>query len=253
METKRMSASETGRVAFDDGSAWDYRIVKSDRRTMALQVTKNGEIIARIPRMAAYEDGHEMIRKNRDWIYSQMKKIQAVSRERFHWTEGGVVTLFGKEKVLAFEPDRWRRSFQVKDTGEKLVLTGPIDRTGGAEEEKLVKEVMKLWFKQRARPYLEEKTAKWAAFMGVDYGRIAIRDQATRWGSCSGKGNLNFNWRLVLLSEELADYVVVHELAHRIHMNHSKAFWETVERVLPDYRRQRRVLRVWEKEGFGKY
>ena len=79
--------------------------------------------------------------------------------------------------------------------------------------------------------------------MGVTYGRISIREQKTRWGSCSNKGNLNFNWRLILAPEEVLDYVVVHELAHRREMNHSKAFYAVVESMLPDYRRAQKWLR----------
>ena len=87
--------------------------------------------------------------------------------------------------------------------------------------------------------------------MNVSYGRISIREQKTRWGSSSSKGNLNFNWRLILAPEEVLDYVVVHELAHRREMNHSKAFYAVVEAVLPDYRAARRWLRehgdsLWE-------
>lgn len=94
-----------------------------------------------------------------------------------------------------------------------------------------------------ARDIFTRKTAYYARIMGVSYGRIAIREQKTRWGSCSSKGNLNFNWRLILAPEEVLDYVVVHELAHRREMNHSKAFYAVVESVLPDYRQARRWLR----------
>ena len=90
---------------------------------------------------------------------------------------------------------------------------------------------------------LQERTAFFAEIMGVDYGRITVRDQRTRWGSCSAKGNLNFNWRLILAPGEVLDYVVVHELAHRREMNHSKRFWSLVEMVLPDYERRRRWLK----------
>lgn len=85
--------------------------------------------------------------------------------------------------------------------------------------------------------------AKYANIMGVDYGRITIRNQKTRWGSCSSKGNLNFNCLLMLAPREVLEYVVVHELAHRKEMNHSTNFWKIVESVKPDYRKDRRWLK----------
>lgn len=94
-----------------------------------------------------------------------------------------------------------------------------------------------------ARTRISERTAYYAKIVGVTYGRITIRDQKSRWGSCSGRGNLNFTWKLVLAPPEVLDYVVVHELCHRIEMNHSAAFWQQVERVLPDYRRRRDWLK----------
>ena len=96
---------------------------------------------------------------------------------------------------------------------------------------------------RKAKQILPEKTAFYAARMGTDYHGITIREQKTRWGSCSSKGNLNFNWKLVLLPEPLLDYVVVHELSHRFEMNHSFRFWRIVESQLPDYRLRRKMLR----------
>lgn len=94
-----------------------------------------------------------------------------------------------------------------------------------------------------ARDIFTRKTEYYARIMGVSYGRISIREQKTRWGSCSSQGNLNFNWRLIFAPENVLDYVVVHELAHRKEMNHSKAFYAIVESVLPDYRVSRKWLR----------
>ena len=79
--------------------------------------------------------------------------------------------------------------------------------------------------------------------MGVRYGRLAVRSQRSKWGSCSGKGNLNFNCLLLLAPDEVLDYVVVHELCHRREMNHSPRFWAEVERVLPDFKNARRWLK----------
>lgn len=103
--------------------------------------------------------------------------------------------------------------------------------------------------KARARELFAWRTAHFSAVMGVDYGRISVRQQKTRWGSCSVRGNLNFNWKLALMPEEILDYVVVHELAHRVEMNHSPRFWAVVETVLPDWRERRR----WLKQHGGEY
>lgn len=88
-----------------------------------------------------------------------------------------------------------------------------------------------------------ERVMHYAPLVGVSYGRITIRCQRSRWGSCSSKGNLNFNYLLMLAPPEVLDYVVVHELCHRKEMNHSPRFWAEVERVMPDYRIQKQWLK----------
>ena len=98
--------------------------------------------------------------------------------------------------------------------------------------------------RKRAAEVLETRCRYYAPVMGVSYGTVTIREQKTRWGSCSAKGNLNFNWKLVLMPPEILDYVVVHELAHRIHMDHSAAFWAEVGKILPDYKERRQWLKV---------
>lgn len=112
------------------------------------------------------------------------------------------------------------------------------------QEKREMPEAEKKYYRNLAREVLGARTGYYARKMGVTYGRISIREQKTRWGSCSSAGNLNFNWKLVLMPPELLDYVVVHELAHRKEMNHSPRFWAIVEKELPDYCNRREKLKI---------
>ena len=100
---------------------------------------------------------------------------------------------------------------------------------------------------KQAAAILPERVCFFAQQMGISHGRITIRSQKTRWGSCSAKGNLNFNCLLMLMPQEVQDYVVIHELCHRKEMNHSAAFWAEVERYCPGYR----TCRKWLKDNGG--
>lgn len=138
----------------------------------------------------------------------------------------------GKINDFVREKEHWIRRKQE----EFLKAQNEFSRKILSEEERRSgRERAKLLFMERAALYAEK--------MQVSYGRITIRDQKTRWGSCSAAGNLNFNWRLILAPEEVLDYVVIHELAHRKEMNHSAAFWKIVEGEMPYYRTQRNWLK----------
>ena len=108
--------------------------------------------------------------------------------------------------------------------------------------EKLTREKV-IALAEEALKVISERVEYFAKVIGVTYGKITIRNQKTRWGSCSSKGNLNFNCLLMLAPPEVLDYVVVHELCHRKQMNHSKAFWLEVEKVLPNYKEVRKWLK----------
>ena len=109
-----------------------------------------------------------------------------------------------------------------------------------------MKDIRKL--ADQASVVIPKRVEYFAEKIPVTYGRITIRNQKTRWGSCSGKGNLNFNCLLMLAPPEVLDYVVVHELCHRKEMNHSERFWREVENILPDYRERKK----WLKENGGR-
>lgn len=170
-----------------------FEVLRSRRKTMAIQVRRDGSVAVRCPLWVADDEVRRFAKEHEEWI-------------RQH-----------RQEVLK------RKEEEVSYTAEQVKA-----------------------YRQHARWVLAQKTSQWAQKMGVTYRKITIRQQTTRWGSCSGKGNLNFNWKLVLVPEELLDYVVVHELAHRREMNHSPRFWKIVEEQLPDYMERRKQLRMYE-------
>lgn len=176
------------------------QIVRSNRRTLGLQIKGSGEVIARVPERLPDREIVRFLTQHENWIF--------------------------------------RKAASQKHRADKRTGTGakPYSDLTAAERRQIQKK-------------FEEKAAFYAKKMGVTYERITIRNQKTRWGSCSAKGNLNFNYRLYYLPEELMDYVIIHELAHRKHMNHSKEFWKVVEEYCPDYRERKKKLKGYELEG----
>ena len=165
-----------------------YQIIKSDRKTIAIQIKPDGQVVVRCPKRMRIEDARRFAESKSDWI----------------------------EKHLA------KRNVQdvVKYTSKEIEQ-----------------------IREQTRKFVTARVRYYAPIIGVTYGQIAIRAQHTRWGSCSSKGNLNFNCLLALVPPEVLDYVVVHELCHRKELNHSARFWGEVERCSPNYKEHRRWLK----------
>ena len=176
----------------------DFEIIRSNRRTISLEITPAGKVLLRAPRRMPETDIRAFVESKSSWLTKHLQK---------------------KEKdIESLQEEGYFTQQEIK----KLVAL--------------------------AKQVIPEKVAYYARIMGVTYGRISIRKQKTRWGSCSREGNLNFNSLLMMAPPEVLDYVVVHELSHRIEMNHSARFWAQVEKVMPYYR----VPRKWLTEHGGK-
>lgn len=139
------------------------------------------------------------------------------------------------------EKENW-----IKIKYQKQCEAGMHQKEQGLTEQQ--KKALEDRYRKAAKEYIPKRVAFYQSFMSGSYERITIRDQKTRWGSCSSKGTLSFNWRLMLAPPAVLDYVVVHELCHLMHMNHSKAFWNAVEEIMPDYK----IHRKWLKENGNK-
>ena len=157
-------------------------------------------------------------------------------------TADGVVVRAPK-RMSAAEIDRFVQSKRSGIEGHLSKLPAPQPKFTQEEIEALAR---------KALTVIPDRVRHFAPMVGVTYGRITIRTPRSRWGSCSGKGNLNFNCLLMRTPDFCLDYVVGHELCHRLEMNHSPKFWVQVERLLPDYRESREWLKEHEKELIGR-
>ncbi|MCB8815044.1 M48 family metallopeptidase [Desulfosporosinus shakirovi] len=127
-----------------------------------------------------------------------------------------------------------RKMIRVFLEGQLLVVNLPMDLL---EQDCAlnIMEALKLWYKAQARKILQDKLDKQAKRMQVSFQTFRLKEQKTRWGSCSSKGNLNLNWRIIMAPDSAMDYIIIHELAHLTHLNHSKQFWQRVAEFIPEY------------------
>ncbi|MCR5672036.1 MAG: M48 family metallopeptidase [Butyrivibrio sp.] len=184
----------------------NIELIRSDRRSLSIEVTSDMRVIVRAPKRLSVKEINRFIGEKADWIDRSLKKMEA--RKKASTDAGGDNAGDGK----------------------------------GMDVGSLSKQEVSLLM-DKARSVIPAKVHRYAAQMGVTYGRITIRMQKSRWGSCSAKGNLNFNCLLMKMPDEIIDYVVVHELCHRKEMNHSPRFWAEVEKVIPDYKDKRKRLK----------
>jgi predicted metal-dependent hydrolase len=204
-------------------------------RRMALKIDAVGDAVELVlPPRTSLPRALNFLKSNRDWVESRLAALPP----RIAFAEGEEVPVLGighRIRCVA----RSREHGPVWIEGRELRVTGQ-----GPHVARRVRDFLK----ERARGELGRRARRLAAQIGKNVGRITVRDTTTRWGSCSANGNMAFSWRLVMAPEAVLNYVVAHEVAHLVEMNHGPRFWKLVERLVPDYERHRDWLnqnRAW--------
>lgn len=202
------------------------RVLSRARRlTLRIDPAGGGAVLT-LPPGVRQAEAEAFLGRHADWL------ARALARQpvRTPIGPGARIPVAGAEAEVTLAPGP-RRPPRLE--GTRLVVQGP-----GAPGPRVA-----AWLKLRARDALLPAVRRYSAMIGREAGTIALRDTRSRWGSCSSTGRLGFSWRLAMAPAEVLDYVAAHEVAHLVEMNHAPAFWDLVERLLPDYRRHRAWLR----------
>lgn len=209
---------------------------------MRMSIDTNG-IKVSLPRRTSIKEIEGFLKSRGDWIYEHYIKFQSVkvTEYRREWQTGERIPYRGRNfEIIVYDWDK--KGVRARFNGERFEVYAARELTDENRKSTIREVLCKLYIKL-ARDVVNERLAYYSSIIGVSYNDVRIKEQKTRWGSCSGKGNLNFNWKLVTAPMEILDYVIIHELCHLRFLNHSKQFWHMVEMYMPDYNNARKWLK----------
>lgn len=201
------------------------KIIRSKRKSIGLEINEKGLLIVRAPGSVSLKNIHRVVESNRKWIERKQKSLtekKSNYNPKF-FIEGEEYLYLGNSYKLRIIKDAER----VFEFDNQFILS---------EKWRIkAKAIFIYWYKLQAQKNINERVRYYANEYDFKYGRVKITSAKKRWGSCTGKNNLNFTWRLILAPIEIADSVVVHELVHTKIKNHSKKFWANVYKIMPEY------------------
>ncbi len=201
-----------------------------------LKIARNGRPRLTIPNRGTQTEALKFLNRNLEWLGRSLTewKRRAATRNTNAFTLGSVFAFRGKEVTLLAEPNGLLLNLRFGS-----VVIGPVCPDSD------YRQVVIRHMRAMAEKELHQRTVLLAAQHGVSISRVTVRAQRTRWGSCSNKGVISLNWRLIQTPPFVLDYIILHELVHRKHMNHSKRYWAEVARLCPNYL----VAEKWLKEA----
>jgi predicted metal-dependent hydrolase len=179
-----------------------------------------------IPRRGTEAEGLRFLERSEPWLFKQLAKWRGRSHIREAWGDGARFLFRGEETVLRVE--KGEGDFHLRFAEEIISV---------AHEKADYRDVIQCHLRQIAERELPMRTRELALVHGIAIQRVSVRAQKTRWGSCSARGTISLNWRLIQAPPFVVDYLIIHELMHRREMNHSARYWKLVAQAFPDYKR----------------
>ena len=207
-----------------------YKIVRSKRKTLALTIDSEAQLVVRAPMKLGEDVIKDFIRKKEKWIIDKQRQVMdyATKQSAFILEDGENVLYFGKSYAVLR-----RDTAEIAIEGNFLIVPETMTLDGFAA-----------WMKEQGNDIIRERADYYANLLGVKYSSVKMSEAKRRWGSCGTGNTLNFAWRLVMCPQSVIDYVVVHELSHITYKDHSAKFWTRVATVMPSYKEAQDWLRL---------
>ncbi len=223
-------------------TAINYTVRRSRRRRKTVQISVvNGEVIVAAPTRTPARELDDIVRSRTPWILRQLSdEARKPVPKRF--VSGETLPYLGQDTPLAVALSHDSET-TVRFSYGRFHVSVPAS-LDGEQRTDAIRTAITTWYRDRASQQLLELVRRWWPKLGHgELSKVLIRNQKQRWGSCSADGTLRFNWRVMMLAPELIEYIVVHELAHLTHHNHSRDYWEYVSDAMPDAQQRRKALR----------
>ncbi|OAA88006.1 M48 family metallopeptidase [Clostridium ljungdahlii] len=222
-------------------SSFEYKVIKKNIKNITIKINEQGEVYIIAPLNVSYPSIEKIVENKMGWIQENVK----ITKNRIY-TMKSTGLLDGKKllwmgnllKIEVRQADIKKCYVEIAE--DKIIVYG---KAVLLKNEENIKKSICEFYKQRARVIFRERVDIYYKNLNVYPQKITIRCQKTRWGSCSSNGNINLNYKILMAPMEIIDYVVVHELCHLVHMDHSRDYWKLVESIIPQYKNRRKWLK----------
>lgn len=218
----------------------EFEVVYRKRKTLSIQIDLESNIKVIAPIGVTDNKIKDIVKSKDKWINKKLIEIQNMKRglvER-NFEDGDILLYLGEKYSLRIHIDKSLRSkYKIElTTNEIQVYVSKYNKD-------LIKNILKLWYKQKTEEKAKERIKFYQRFFDEVPTKIKAKEQKRRWASCTSKRGILLNWRCIMASPDVFDYIIVHEMCHMKYMNHSKDFWDLVENIIPDYKLRKDYLR----------
>jgi predicted metal-dependent hydrolase len=226
---------------------YEFKIIRSNRKTIGIIVNADQELLVRSPKRTSIRKIKSLLTKKEDWILKKLAKMAEIKDppKAKEFINGETLLYLGREYKLKLIAGSDLNELKVNLEQDRIKVYFPAELENDNEKRKAaVRDQLISWFRSQANLKINELINDYKKHLDVEPNNVVIKKQRKRWGSCSSKQNLNFNWKIIMAPLEIIEYLVVHELVHLIHPNHSKDYWQTVAEIIPDYNEKKEWLRI---------